>query len=234
VRPLNDDDLRRAGWPVSPWFKSLCERSEWTGTLDGWGVPIPLAVGEAVRTALAQFNPSADVLEAHAARIYHASRQGRLDEGAHNRPASAARSDRQLTRLHDLLEQLADHLENMNRPALDSLRQEGFDALALVPVLRSAQEGARHAFGEYPDGHGHGRPPEVEALEVTVAVAAAFRRITGRPPTFTTDALTNAISGLWPDTLRAVFKVLFIPASVERQVRAHRRARDENPPPEGD
>jgi hypothetical protein len=232
VRLLDDDDLRRAGWPLSPWFKAYCERSDWTGTLDGWGAPIPLVTGETIRTALLEFNPSADDIETHAARIYGASRQGRHDEGAHNRPASAAVSNRQIDRLHALCGQLADHIESMNRPALDALRQEGFDGLALVPVVRQARESARHAFGDYPDAHGRGRPPEVEAAEVTNAVAAAFQRITGRRPTFTADPITTKVSGVWPDTLRAVFKVLFIPASVESQVRAHaereRRLRGDN------
>lgn len=222
MRPLDESDLAKAGWPLSPWFKSLCERSEWTSDVDtGWRVPLPLAIGETLRTALLEFNPVPDVIEAHAARIYAAARQGRLDEHAHNRPATKATSDEQLIRLDKLAGQLAQHVEAMNRPAVDALRREGLDGAALVDLARLVQERCQWAFGGYDDERSSGRPPAVEAQEVTAAVANAFQRITGKRPTFTTDPLTVEVSGLWPDTLRAVFAVLFIRASVESQVRAY-------------
>lgn len=230
MRRLDETDLAKAGWPLSPWFKSLCERSEWTFDVDtGWRVPLPLAIGETLRTALLEFNPAPDVIETHAARIYFATRQGRLDEHAHNRPATKATSDRQIERLHDLCGRLAQHLEAMNRPAIDSLRREGLDGAALAELAYLVQERCQHAFGGYDDERSTGRPPAVEAQEVTVAVADAFQRITGRRPTFSTDPLTVEVGGLWPDTLRAVFSVLLIRASVESQVRAYARA---NPPGE--
>jgi len=228
VRRLDETDLAKAGWPLSPWFKSLCERSEWTFDVDtGWRVPLPLAIGETLRTALLEFNPAPDVIETHAARIYLATHQGRLDEHAHNRPATKATSDRQIERLHDLCGRLAQHLEAMNRPAIDSLRREGLDGAALAELACLVQERCQHAFGGYDDERSTGRPPAVEAQETTAAVADAFQRIAGKRPTYTTDPHTGERRGLWPDTVRAVFRVLHIPASVESQVKAYA---DAHPP----
>ena len=185
--------------------------------------PFPARIEDALRRVLnLQGIDPADVTAA-AWQIFAASEFGRSDEHTSNRPASRDASEKELRAFHDLCGKLADHIEGMRNPAIAALSQEGLIARDLMRTLQAAQETARCAFGMIEDAPSpRGRPPELEAAEVTQMTAVYYRQFTGRVPTFATDPQSNEVSGAWIDTLRAVFEALGIRASVQSQAKALR------------
>ena len=182
--------------------------------------PFPGRVVDALQAVLREYDPSPDEITRWAENIVATAILGAEDEAPRNRPASAKQTERQLVKFHKLCGELADFVADMNRPAVDGLHAEGFNAFALATALRAAQEQAQCAFGSFEAGPlPSGRPSKLQATDVTRLCAGVFVKITGRRPTFTTSPATGEISGLWPDTLGAVFKALHIDAKVSHQVR---------------
>lgn len=183
--------------------------------------PFPARIEDALRRVLGlQGIDPADVTAA-AWQILAVSEFGRSDEHASNRPASRDASERELRTFHDLCGKLANHIEAMHNPAIAALSQEGLIARDLMRTLQAAQETARHAFGGLDDAPSpRGRPPELEAAEVTWMTAAYFKQFTGRSPSRAVD--NEGEYGQWIDTLRAVFAALYIKASPEKQAQTYR------------
>ena len=186
--------------------------------------PYPARIEDALRRTMDLSAADPAEVEAAVHQIFAVSELGRSDEHASNRPASRITSEKELRAFHDLCGKLADHIDRMHNPALSALSAEGLIARDLMRTLLSAQETARHAFGALEDAPApRGRPPELEAAEVTQMTAIYYRMFTGRPPTFSTDPQTAEVSGPWIETLRAVFGALGINASVQSQARALRK-----------
>lgn len=183
--------------------------------------PYPARIEDALRRTLDLSKADPAEVEAAVHQIFAASELGRSDEHTSNRPASRAASEKELRTFHDLCGKLADQIDHMHNPALSALSAEGLIARDLMRSLLSAQETARHALGALEDTPSpRGRPPELEAAEVTRMTAAYFEQFTGRPPSRAVD--DEGEYGLWIDTLRAVFGVLHIKASPEKQAQTYR------------
>lgn len=183
--------------------------------------PFPERIADALRRTLDLSKIDAAEVEAVSRQIFAASELGRSDEHASNRPASGSASENELRKFHDLCGKLARNIEAMHNPALEALSREGLIARDLMRQLEAAQETARHAFGGLDDAPSpRGRPPEVEAAEVTRITAAYYEKITGRPPSRAVD--DEGEYGGWIDALRAVFAALYIDASPEKQAQAYR------------
>lgn len=194
--------------------------------LDGWPVPYPTGLADALRTIPGAADLSDDRIDGLAKMVVAVADGGREMEAARNLPASPKASDGELVKFHDLCEKLSDHIEAMHQPSTSALWTEGFAVFDLLERLKSAQEAARCAYGATPgDDRATGRPRKIEASEVTDIVASIYEEISGRRPTFSTNPANGAVSGEWPDTLRSVFSALHISASVPAQVKAHREKR---------
>ena len=205
---------------MSDWFEQFCATAEHEIGADGWPIPIPMRIAHALGGVLGHHNPCEILIEQAAARIYSASKQGQGEEQLHNRPASGKKSVTELKDMQDLAAQLADHIDGMHAPATCQLMREGLNPKDFVERLREAQETARHAASMIENTPSpRGRPPLVEAAEVTRQAAIFFEQITGKPPTRSVD---GGEYGEWIDTLRTIFKVLRILASPEKQAQAHR------------
>lgn len=192
---------------------------------DDWPSPAQLALYEALRSI-----PGADTLsdtevDGYARLLATAAELGRGQEMPRFRGASHMATDRQLMRLHKLADNLAQHIEDLNGPALRALGAEGSNAIDFLTRLRDFEENARCAYSEGPAyseaaDASLGRPKKIEAAQVTETAAEIFERVSGRRPTFTTDPATSEVSGDWPRFLGRVFDALYIPASVASQVKA--------------
>lgn len=205
---------------MSRWFDEYCGNAEHETGEDGWPVPIPLLIADALREALGHHNPSDIIIEQAAARIYSASKQGQGEQQPRNRPASGKASVAELRKMQDLAARLADHIDGMHAPANSQLMREGLMAGEFVQRLREAQETGQHAASMIEDAPSpRGRPPSVEAAAVTECAANFFHQITGKPPTRSVD---GGEYGEWIDTLRNIFAVLRISESPEKQAQTHR------------
>ena len=205
---------------MSEWFEQFCATAEHETGADGWPIPVPLRIAHALQGALGHHIPCEILIEQAAARIYSASKQGLGEEQPHNRPASGKASVAELNKMQVLAARLAEHVEGMHAPATCQLMREGLNPKDFVARLREAQETARHAASMIENTPSpRGRPPLVEAAEVTRQTAIFFEQITGKPPTRSVD---DGEYGEWIDTLRNIFEVLRISASPEKQAQAHR------------
>lgn len=186
--------------------------------------PFPARIEAALRRVLDLQRIDPAEVTAAAWQIFAVSELGRSDEHTSNRPASRDTSEEELRTFHDLCGALADHIEAMHNPAIAALSQEGLIARDLMRNLQAAQETARCAFGGLDDAPSpRGRPPKLEAAEVTQMTAIYYRQFTGRAPTFATDPQSHEVSGPWIDTLHAVFEALGIRAKVGSQAKALRK-----------
>lgn len=191
----------------------------WTD-IDGWSAPYPAALLEALRTLPGSDQLPFDRLDGMARIIASVENGGRDEELSRARPASAAATETELRRLHDLCERLADHVEAMHRPAVSALYREGLALFDLVPRLRETADMAKIAYGahEAPE-RAPGRRPAVIAPDVTDMAATVFEQITGEPPTYSSDPDTSRVTGAWPEFLSKVFAALYIDASAASQVK---------------
>lgn len=153
--------------------------------------------------------------------LWSVSEAGRDEELPRNRPASQAATDRELEKIIDLATRLADFIDDIHQPAVDSLFREGTLIFQEQMRLRQLAEYARHAYSENtkPLRMPKGAPTKIEAKIVAETCATIYREMTGKRPTFTTDPITGDISGAWPDFLQSAFDALAIDASVPSQVR---------------
>jgi hypothetical protein len=193
----------------------------WTD-LDGWPVPHPTKLREAVRSIPGGDRLSDERVDGLAGIIAAVADGGREEELPRARPASQAATDAQLAKLHDLAKALADRIDRLNRPAVAALFGEGTQVFEVQRLVRQTQEAARHAWGAEVPSEATGLR-KIQAAEVTAITANVFEQVSGRRPTFTTDAGTGDVSGDWPRVLGLVFAALYIEASVPSQVRALRR-----------
>lgn len=211
------------GWQVSAWFEEYCDGAPvaFTGE-DGWSVPLPAAIGEALRRTLAEYAPAPSVLEGQAANICAAAMEGEIDERARLTVAQIAKAKAQIEALQVLIRDLAQGIERLDRWTLEAVEDRGYEVNRLQDELIEAREGLWRAVAGL-RAQPSGRPRLGMAPKVTFATATAFQLITGKRPTFTTSTDGGAITGVWPDTLRAVFTAAGIEASVEAQARALQR-----------
>lgn len=207
---------------MTGWFEEYCAEAAQVTTAEGWPVAVPRKIADALRTALAFYDPPADLIEGAAAQIYVASEFGRFYELPGNQPASASKSETELREFHKLTAKLADLIDGMHGPAITALSREGLIARDLLEPLQRAHEIAGHAVGglEGLPQKNPGAKPRVEPVEVTQATAAAFEQITGKRPTRIADR--EGEYGDWIETLRAVFAALGIKASAEKQAQEFR------------
>jgi len=209
VRPLDESDLAKAGWPLSPSFKSMCEQSGWIETPDGRSAPIPLVIGGALRLSLLQFSPSVEKIEDGAIRIYLIGGTGKALDMDYRR------SNDDMEKFYNLCFQLEQHINDMQL-----VDKRKYYVRKVGDTLRDLRENSKHVPWK-DEFIRSGRPRKFEAQQVTAGVARAILEITGAAPTVKTDPMTGRAYGLWPDTLRAVFEAMHIRASVESQVRAY-------------
>lgn len=161
-------------------------------------------------------------IEGKALFIYRHSIHARDLAGNNNLPASLKTSERELRKLHDLFEKLADHLEGLHHPAAVTLSRQGFFPILQAENMRSWMQAVRLARSEIDDevSEPRGSSPKVVASEVSELAGRVFREITGERPTLTAHPVTNEVSGAWPEFLEGVFNALFVRASVASQAKA--------------
>lgn len=163
--------------------------------------------------------------EGNALSLFSASETGGNDEKPHNRPSTARKCDDDLRKLMELCAKTVAHIEQMNRPAVDAYYSEDTsqfgDLWTLKNGLAQAAEVARHGLGGEKKEASSGQR-KIEAARVTQMAGQIFEVVSGHRPTFTTDPITNKISGPWVSFLAAVFEALKVEASVESQVKALR------------
>jgi hypothetical protein len=210
------------GWQVSPWFEKYCDDAPVAFTReDGWPVALPAAIGEALRLALADYAPAPDDIEREAANICDAATLGKADERAQPTVDEIKGAKAQLEGLQALTRGLAELIQGLDRLTIEVMEAEGCDTESLFHELCDGGYAAGQAIAGLRPQRG-GRPRKLQAAQVTSATAVAFRRITGRRPTFTTDTGSGLVlPGPWPDTLQAVFTAAWIDASVAAQVKAY-------------
>ena len=223
------------GWQISPWFEKYCDDAPVAFTReDGWPVALPAAIGEALRLALAECAPAADDLEREASHISEAAERGKADERARPIVDDIKGAKAQLEGLQALTRGLVELIQGLDRLTIEALEAEGCDTGSLFYELLGCGHAAEQAIAGFRPQTG-GRPPKLQAAQVTDATALAFQRITGRRPTFTTDTGTGLVlPGLWPNTLQAVFTAAGIDASVAAQVKANQSAPSASDPEEPD
>ena len=196
---------------------------------NGWPCldPILGKISDALQKTLAQHNPTPENLKVAAERIYGAFHQGLNDERPQNRPTSEIRTEEQLKKFIEHCESLNNLIDEMNQPAKSALFYEnGNKGLEKFQTsLGFWVEYGRHAYSSFDATQfSGGRPPKLAAQYVTNETAYQYFRISKKKPTFTTDTITSAISGVWPETLRQVFDAFGIDASIEAQVKSLRKA----------
>ncbi|MDU8911680.1 hypothetical protein [Aestuariicoccus sp. MJ-SS9] len=96
-------------------------------------------------------------------------------------------------------------------PDLDDLKN------TLNLLSAKAKELEEVLLGEY---RSSGRLRDLRAIVVVAAADEAFRVVTGRTPTFTTDPQSSKISGEWPEFVERVFAALGIKGSARRRARS--------------
>lgn len=145
-----------------------------------------------------------------------------LDEQMNrNRPASHRASEGELRKLAALAEKLETHIHKLHHPAVSALYSEGCNIFDFANELESMKYSANNAFsGLNTQDEVLGAGKKLQASIVTEGAAIVFKGVSGRKPTFTTDPVTNEISGDWPSFLREVFSALWIEASVAAQVKS--------------
>ena len=77
-------------------------------------------------------------------------------------------------------------------------------------LRRIAEQAAAADVGHLPLKAGRGRKTDNRAAVVGRIAGRAYRELTGRPPTFTTDPSSGARGGPWPLFLRSVFEAMHI------------------------
>lgn len=186
---------------------------------NGFPIDTPKLLMEALRKIPGSNELPDDRIRDLALMVEAIANGGRDEELPRNRPASVSASEVEIRKFQDLCGKLVNHIESMRKPSVSALSTEGYIIFDLARELRKAQEIARHAYSGIEGETAGGRPKKFEAAAVTEICASIFEQVSGKRPTFTTDHGTGAVSGAWPDVLQAVFKALYIDASVASQVR---------------
>ncbi|MFV1876253.1 hypothetical protein [Nioella sp.] len=190
-----------------------------------WEIERRSALMRAVQSLPNSHDLTNDDAEGKALLLYSTSEWGRNDERPHNRPSTAQKCDKDLRKLMELCAKTVAHIEQMNRPAVGAYFSEDTsnygDLWTLKNALAQAAEIAGHGLGCEKQEASRGQR-KIEAAQVTEMAGQIFEAVSGHSPTFTTDPISNTISGPWPSFLSAVFAALMVDASVESQVRAVR------------
>ena len=146
---------------------------------------------------------------------------GKWLEKEAQREATAAKTIHQLEKFQSLCVELADHIDTMNKPALDHLKFESVNIPALRFTLDQTAEFTDHAFSNLENTSlGKGRRRKLAAAMVTESSAKCYEAITGNRPTISNDPQTQKVSGPWISFLTAIFAATFVDESVESQARA--------------
>lgn len=148
------------------------------------------------------------------------------------KPASTARSKRQLAAVGKAADLLAGAIADLNRPARDALilsdewlRRVSGDLALLRADARNAEVPEQAAT------EGTGRPKKLVAQRVSHWVGLHYQGLTGKPPSIAVSAATHVAGGQFVDLLREVFEVLELKASAESQAKALIREMKEKTPP---
>ncbi len=196
----------------------------WIGN-DGWPRDLPDGLTEALRLIPGSEKRSDEEIENMARMVWGIASLARDEQNLpRNQSASNPNSEQELQKLHKLCDRLADHIEEMRRPAIEVLVAEGLAPFDLAEKVREAREAARHAFGSLEESSSkRGRPESIEAREVSNIAAELWNELSGQRPTTTGDPDTGRRSqkpGSWPAVLDKIYNSLRIKASVDNQAPA--------------
>ena len=202
---------------------------------DGWPCDFASSKrGEELIAAICEL-PGAEFLdhenreaEGIARALYGEFEAGQSAKSSWNQPASGKATEVQIRRLHKLLGDLSEHLMNLKKPAVDSLKLEGFDHLKLNDMINEHQEIARFAFGLIDPLSDRGTlETKVVARTVCEGAAQVYVYVTKSKATFTTELEATHRTGPWPNFLGTVYSILGIEASVSSQVQTLSKKRNE-------
>lgn len=129
-------------------------------------------------------------------------------------PIGRKTCERELAVLTAAATRLADALEQLHEPTVLALAQVGFAASqrrGLPDMLRAVGDQAKRAdVSEVALRSGRGRRPDRRSEAVARIAGSAYRSLTGKRPTYTTDPTTSRRSGNWPAFLQAIFAAIGI------------------------
>jgi hypothetical protein len=134
-----------------------------------------------------------------------------------------AACERELRSVNRHARALAEALDGLHEPTILALAHVRFNSavrVKLPAMLRQLADLAERAVIEdQPCNAGRGAKPHSLAHGIARLTGHAYRDLSGRRPTYTSDPGTSARRGAWPDFLEAVFLAIGVTGYGDRLVR---------------
>ncbi len=131
------------------------------------------------------------------------------------------RSNRELQRVAELASLLAEALGRLHEPGVVALADQGVLRHRVIPPLQAISKAARKAKGRNrgPRKPVTGRKQRLEVKAIAKLVGRAYRLLTGRKPTISTDWDTGKASGPFIELMTRIFRALRVKGSPEAAAR---------------